>query len=334
MGEQEVTLNKLFELVSTSATQQNTAIQELRQEIKTNNDLYQQLTARLDGITSKIDTLNARVTATDNRCDVIDADLDETRNEVNAIQQQLLKNHLVFKGVPELEYENDVLLKSAILAVLGKINIRLDPNTFTVKRIGIKRANSSRVVMFCTDTHGVTQGIIAAKRKISIKVKEIIVNGRPLANEDDNTSIFIDEQLTAKTRELLEYAKTLKDDGYKFVWVKDGRIFVKEKEDKKPVPIKSAQDVEKLSKKRSIDDESQAANKRVRTRSQHSKEQQRYQQQLLSQQHASQQQQALQQQVLQQQNQAQQQPNQLQQLFTQIGGVSGNGVGSSNGGGD
>ena len=280
MANEGDTLSALFEIVRANSEilkahteQYNTAIQEIR----ANNELYQQMNMRLDKIVNKIDELDTRVTVLDKKCDDMDIELDDTRRELNVIQQQLLKNHLVFKGIPEPESENDTTLAATITAVLDKIGIQLDPATFKVNRVGRKKTNSkgSRIIVFSTDVSGVTQRIITAKRKVVIKANEIVVNSAPIATDD--STIRIGEQLTPKPKELLEYAKQLKENGYKFIWIKDGKVFAKEKENERPVSIKSTEDVDRLTRKRGNSDNpiSQHNNKRMRTRSQQQQQQNR-----------------------------------------------------------
>ena len=59
--------------------------------------------------------------------------------------------------------------------------------------------------------------------------------------------IYVNEQLTEDTRDLLAHTEKLRDDGtIKFIWVKDGTVFIREDEDKKAIKIRPQEELESL----------------------------------------------------------------------------------------
>lgn len=62
---------------------------------------------------------------------------------------------------------------------------------------------------------------------------------------NNNNTIFVNDQLTAHNRRLLWQAKIkAKESCWKYVWTRDGIVFAKKDENSSPMLIKSASDIE------------------------------------------------------------------------------------------
>lgn len=196
--------------------------------------------------------INEKFESLNNRCNVLEAHNRELTDKFNFvydkcqvlesglsnIQQQQIENNIVIRGTPEIE-TNDNELKNMIKAVLLALGINLDIKTIiTAFRIGKKKDStngnhSKRPIVVKLTEHKLKEAILEAKRKKKLTCNTILVNNKPMGAETDQ--IYIDEQLVQHKLKLFHEARQFKKQGsIKFLWTKNGRILLREKE-KEPV---------------------------------------------------------------------------------------------------
>lgn len=79
------------------------------------------------------------------------------------------------------------------------------------------------------------------------KSKDIFMEAKSkLKNNEESKKIFVNDLLSKDTLSVLNHAKTLKTVGYKFVFPKHGKIFVKKNETSRAKIVRSNDDVDKL----------------------------------------------------------------------------------------
>ncbi|CAH0720181.1 unnamed protein product, partial [Brenthis ino] len=79
------------------------------------------------------------------------------------------------------------------------------------------------------------------------KLKEL--NSSAITGGSQRNKIFINEDLTKTSRELLWNAKTQLKERFKFIWVNNGKILVKKADGDKSVWVRSDGDIRELLKK-------------------------------------------------------------------------------------
>lgn len=73
-------------------------------------------------------------------------------------------------------------------------------------------------------------------------------------DEVDPYKIYINHSLTQERRKLLAVAKNFKrENSYAFVWVRNGRIFIKKDEQSSAILIRSSRDLKNLKSKNDVD---------------------------------------------------------------------------------
>ncbi|KAG8269472.1 hypothetical protein J6590_106739, partial [Homalodisca vitripennis] len=60
------------------------------------------------------------------------------------------------------------------------------------------------------------------------------------------TNVYVNEHLTPFNKDLLYNAKKLKEQGWQYVWAREGKIFAKQKEDGKRIQVTSLEQISKL----------------------------------------------------------------------------------------
>lgn len=142
-------------------------------------------------------------------------------------QQQQLNTHLTIHGIPKQQNEN---LENIVINTVKVLN-----NNITTKEIkSVRRMNNNNsrtnnspilVVEFMTNP---------IKQEIQQQFKEngpIMLNQIFTTTKNETTKIYINEYLTDYTRNLLTEAKKLKTKyNFKYVWVKNGLIYAREKD--------------------------------------------------------------------------------------------------------
>ena len=74
------------------------------------------------------------------------------------------------------------------------------------------------------------------------------IDTRVCGISNEETPIYFNEDMTKEQKNLYNKARSLKKEGFQFVWAKGGNIFVREKPDSLIQRIKSEEDINKLKK--------------------------------------------------------------------------------------
>jgi len=65
-------------------------------------------------------------------------------------------------------------------------------------------------------------------------------------NTDRGLLVYINEHVTIKNQKLLKTAKALRDHGFKYVWSKNGKVFVRANNDSRIIHIGKVEEVDRL----------------------------------------------------------------------------------------
>lgn len=197
-----------------------TNITELKNELST----YKSTT---DKLLEENDILKTENTKLKQRVEYIE-------QEISKIKQHNINNNILIYGIPKNDNENPKTILFAITSYLG-INIKSE-DLITIYR---KKNHSKNV-------SGLSQPILVKFNKNEIK-KSILVARR---NKNLNTEIisqnlrkrpiYINEQLTQHNQLLFKCARELKKtESMKFVWTKNGEIFIRKTADSQIIKIRS-----------------------------------------------------------------------------------------------
>lgn len=178
--------------------------------------------------------------------DHIKARCDELSIRVSEFEQRSRRSNIELQNIPEKEREDLVEIVQRIstkigipvcsgdIAAIHRVRKRpQEPTSTTEKR------PRNIVVRFCLD-HKRDVFLAAARAHRGFPATEI-------GYSNTNTRVFITEHLTLENkllhREVRAWAKAK---NYRFVWVKNARIFLREKPDSQVFHITSVQDLRKL----------------------------------------------------------------------------------------
>lgn len=242
-------------------------IRLLREEMA---DFKQQcitLTESLGNCNNRLDECDKKILKRDQEIIELKAAMIQLQQENSNRAQNQLSNEVEISGIGEEPKEN---LHHIVLLTAKKIGVELsDKDIDWAIRVGPPQSTAKIDVLTETETEAVMEaGAKLADAKLKEKAPRPIVvrftrrklrddflegaKGRRGLKSDDivhgtSRNVFINERLTKENRYLFRNARiAAAEKGYKYCWVRNGRIFIR-RADKRPViSIRSHEDLEQL----------------------------------------------------------------------------------------
>lgn len=211
-----------------------TAVDQLEKAVKFMSDQYDTVSAQLKECKSQNVKLQSDVAVLTTTVQTQAEQLQLLRNTQNDSEQYSRNANLEIHGLPIEENED---LKETLERLAAKLDIADFSLTevVSVHRLQAKRDSIPTVlVRFAT---------VSSKEKWSDARGKL----RNLFQSDKLPKLFFNDNLTRQNRDLFWQARTVaKDKGYKFAWVKTGKIFVKKDESATLIRIGTLKDVDKI----------------------------------------------------------------------------------------
>lgn len=148
-----------------------------------------------------------------------------TRNDVTEPQ-----NAVTIGGI---HCDANLNLKNTVAKVFKGLN--LDPPTTEPRKITAKNGNS--FILVPCKTRQLLEDTVRASRTLKLCVSSLGLSG---------SNIYVNERLSQGCYQLLCDAKRLKEHGYKFVWSRYGKVFVRKEEGGAISHLKTKSDIDVL----------------------------------------------------------------------------------------
>lgn len=162
------------------------------------------------------------------------------RADMNSAEQRERLMNLEIIGIPEVKDEN---LENIIIKLSKLVGADLSHDDIVyVHRITprIKTQGRPRVIVVKFKSRLIRDNILSRARKIPLKTDKLQFDG-PAG------SIYVNEQLTFLNKQLLKKCKEIaKQKLYQYVWVKNGRIFIRKNDVSPAIPIMKAENLSKV----------------------------------------------------------------------------------------
>lgn len=161
-------------------------------------------------------------------------DISRLKEELNDSQQYSRRPNMELHGLPVVPGEN---LMNVMKDLYGKINIASfnESDVVAIHRLPRK--------------HGTVPPVLIRFASISVKDCWMAARGKlqRLCQTDNDPRLYFNDNLTHANRELFWLARTRgRESGFRFVWLKNGKIFARKAEGTPPLRITSIGDLEKL----------------------------------------------------------------------------------------
>lgn len=155
--------------------------------------------------------------------------------KVNTLEQKTLDNFVEIVNVPELINED---CKNTVIKIAKSLNVEID--VINAYRVQSKFSTRSKKIVAELTSKQVKKDLIETSRKRKLIGNSVDVSWK-------NEAIYINENLTQFNRNLFFKTKTFaRDSGYKFVWFKDYKLFIKKNELTKAIVVDNELSLAKL----------------------------------------------------------------------------------------
>lgn len=229
-------------------------IRSLTLEITTLKDRLEIATSSLTKCHQRLDELGETAAHAETRLKKLEeseienkalkATVGQLQLELKSQAQIQVRNEVEIVGIPELANEN---LIHIVLTAAVKIGVDLKEEDIDwVSRAGPKparkipdsRSNLSRAIVFrCVRRTKRDNFIKAARLRKNINTQDLLQGG-------PDHRIYINERLTREIRLLFREARTkAKEHGFQYCWTNQGNIFVRQREGKPGIAIKTQEDI-------------------------------------------------------------------------------------------
>ncbi|XP_026738262.1 uncharacterized protein LOC113501334 [Trichoplusia ni] len=164
----------------------------------------------------------------------------EHGTRLTQVEQSLRENNLEINGVPEFKNENVITTLLQLAKTVGEP--LEDSDILHATRVAKLNQETSRprpmVVKLRTPRH--RDNIIAAVVRFNKKNSNEKLNSQHLGISGDRKPVYVAEHLCLANKQLHAATRKLaKELNYKFVWVRNGRVFVRKDESHSAILIRS-----------------------------------------------------------------------------------------------
>ncbi|CAG9823012.1 unnamed protein product [Phaedon cochleariae] len=165
------------------------------------------------------------------------------RQKCNKIQQNSMNNCLVVTGVPQPKNENVFLTTQFIGSALGmRLAESHIANSYRIQ--GTDRKYSNLIICFAKQSYR-DEFLKCRKTKRDFSTKDLDISLKNLVRE--HNTIYVNEYLTAYNKNLFLKAKEYKNNNnIKYLWIKNGSIYMRKLEGTRAVLITSENDFHKI----------------------------------------------------------------------------------------
>lgn len=206
-----------------------------------------QMSERFNGVETLMKAenqkLQEKLDRAEKRYETVCSKVDEMAVQINRLKQDNLSRNLLIKGVPELETDPQHL-KSMVALVFAKLRYNFPMTYVDCFRIGKPKENTCRPIVVALPNAGLKNMIIRDKRATKLTCANFS-NDSSLWGAADKI-IYIDEHLTRENHMLYMYTRKLKEHDFKYIWTRNGRIFVRFDSKSNIISINSTNQVNKL----------------------------------------------------------------------------------------
>ena len=160
----------------------------------------------------------------------------QLNREVNRSEQQNLKNNVIINGIPNKTSEDP---KEIVRKMASTMQVKLNMDNVTAYRFGRRNGTRSAPIKVIFSMEQDKACFMQAKKTKAITVPDL--------GFSETGDIFINHDMTRENQNLYKEARQFKkDNAYKYVWFKDGKVFLRKDEKSKVLLIEDQEDLKNL----------------------------------------------------------------------------------------
>lgn len=189
----------------------------------------------LNKINNTLSNISSQVVELQNKDLEKSKQIREMDNKIRRLEQKALEKNIEITNANAVVMGAEAVVKKVAASVGVDVTDAHIDNAYSIK------TKNKIIVEFSS---------LNKKKEIMRKMKRHRVDENVLDDENNNPTnrfIYINDELTADNRRILWMAKTkAKENGWRYVWVKDGRIYAKRNENCAQIIINNQSDIEKI----------------------------------------------------------------------------------------
>lgn len=206
------------------------------------NKVIDKLKDSIDFNTKVIEDFKSEIVKRDERIKELQQELNqvkvESHDEVEQINQYLRRNNVEIQNVPEFQKED---IYSVVTKIGNAIGFELNKCDIDIAhRIPSTNRSLPRPIIVKFVNRWRKQEFMAAKKNVR-QISSAAIG----FNASDHT-IYINDHLTPRSKGLLKRAKDLRIKGYKYVWPREGKIYVRKDDHSNVILVKNIDDIVNL----------------------------------------------------------------------------------------
>lgn len=209
----------------------------------------EKLDKRMSKLEDECKSLKTASKSHDKKQKILSNEVSYLKAKLNEIEQEKLNCNMTIKGVNETETENGKHTEGLVEFLLKRVNKDFEPSdVVSCKRIGVKKQGTRPILVKFIDEKA-KMAVMDGKKKTKLDCSMIPLSDKQNLGTSDEVIYFADH-LTSFSATLHYHARHLKKRcGFKFVWTKMGRVYVRKDENERAVLIKSLEQIKAIKKK-------------------------------------------------------------------------------------
>jgi regulator of replication initiation timing len=162
------------------------------------------------------------------------------KSQLEDLEQYNRNKNIQIDGVPEIPNENVGVILQKISHVVG-LPLNITSDIQAMHRIPTKRERGPKPIIVQFSNRQTRDEFLS-------KCKKTKITSIDFAEHVPQTNVYVNEHLTPYNKSLLFNAKKLKERGWKFIWIKEGKIFARKDDGGKRIRLTSLEHIDKLLK--------------------------------------------------------------------------------------
>uniref|UniRef100_A0A8D8YDL7 FP protein C-terminal domain-containing protein n=1 Tax=Cacopsylla melanoneura TaxID=428564 RepID=A0A8D8YDL7_9HEMI len=221
-----------------SRKQMKNEMNEFQESLEFNHSKLDEIIAKMGNMQKTMNKMTERQDQLEKENKELKVQLKELKYTVEDLQQYTRNRNVQIDGIPSKQDED---LRMMMKNIGEKIEVKiLDSDIDKIHRIPTKSTNNPEPIVVQFTTRRVRDEIVK-------KAKEKKPCTNDLQMQCTNRNIYVNEHLTPQKKQILYEAKKIKEEKqYKFLWCKNGKIFVRKDEKSMTIHLNSREDLNKI----------------------------------------------------------------------------------------
>ncbi|XP_060810087.1 uncharacterized protein LOC132904193 [Amyelois transitella] len=236
------TLNETIrDVVSSELRSLNDKVSSIENSLSFFNTQYEQLKTGFDDKVETIDQLQKSN-------EYLQSTVRDLTSRLGEMEQQMRSNNVEINGIPEYSKEN---LSTVLVQLAKSVDYPLDScEVLTTTRVAkLNKDNNARprAVVAKFRSHTTRDGLLAAISKFNKANPKDKLSSHHLGCGGGKVSVYVSEHLSPANKQLHACTRIkAKQLNYKFVWVRDGRIYIRKNETSQAIHIRSHESLKQI----------------------------------------------------------------------------------------